>query len=227
MWILLQNSFPFLNSLSLSKLNQISEFPKRKQKMNNWVLFFVFLLSSLWFQSAQSGNVSYDGRSLLINGDRRILFSGSIHYPRSTPDVRFLIPPFLDFELFFFFFLWFDSKIKWNGMLLQMWEGLIEKAKEGGLDVIDTYVFWNLHEPSPGNVALCFALFFVIWFDLIWNLMGVFGICVCSMILRGGMIWSSSLDWCRRQGCMFIFGLGLIFVENGILGKIFTLLGNK
>lgn len=37
---------------------------------------------------------------------------------------------------------------------MQMWEGLIQKAKDGGLDVIDTYVFWNLHEPTPGNV-LC------------------------------------------------------------------------
>lgn len=33
-----------------------------------------------------------------------------------------------------------------------MWEDLIYKAKEGGLDVIETYVFWNVHEPSPGNV---------------------------------------------------------------------------
>ncbi|KAA8536069.1 hypothetical protein F0562_028547 [Nyssa sinensis] len=57
-------------------------------------------------------------RALIINGQRRILFSGSIHYPRSTPE---------------------------------MWEGLIKKAKDGGLDVIDTYVFWNVHEPSPGN----------------------------------------------------------------------------
>lgn len=32
-----------------------------------------------------------------------------------------------------------------------MWEDLIRKAKDGGLDVIDTYVFWNVHEPSPGN----------------------------------------------------------------------------
>lgn len=40
---------------------------------------------------------------------------------------------------------------------MQMWEGLIQKAKDGGLDAIDTYVFWNLHEPSPGNV-LCFRL---------------------------------------------------------------------
>lgn len=32
-----------------------------------------------------------------------------------------------------------------------MWEDLIRKAKHGGLDVIDTYVFWDVHEPSPGN----------------------------------------------------------------------------
>ncbi|KAH1198100.1 Beta-galactosidase 5 [Glycine max] len=31
-----------------------------------------------------------------------------------------------------------------------MWEDLILKAKEGGLDVVETYVFWNDHEPSPG-----------------------------------------------------------------------------
>lgn len=42
---------------------------------------------------------------------------------------------------------------------MQMWEGLIQKAKDGGLDAIDTYVFWNLHEPSPGNVRfLVFSL---------------------------------------------------------------------
>ncbi|KAJ4700717.1 Beta-galactosidase [Melia azedarach] len=65
-----------------------------------------------------SGNVTYDGRSLIVDGDRKILFSGSIHYPRSTPE---------------------------------MWPSLIAKAKEGGLDVIQTLVFWNLHEPQPGQ----------------------------------------------------------------------------
>ncbi|XP_021298184.1 beta-galactosidase 15-like [Herrania umbratica] len=29
----------------------------------------------------------------------------------------------------------------------QMWPDLIRKAKEGGLDTIETYVFWNAHEP--------------------------------------------------------------------------------
>jgi hypothetical protein len=38
-----------------------------------------------------------------------------------------------------------------------MWPGLIENAKKGGLDVIQTYVFWNVHEPIQGQVG---ALFF-------------------------------------------------------------------
>ncbi|KAL9682838.1 hypothetical protein QQ045_014648 [Rhodiola kirilowii] len=78
-------------------------------------LFFSLLLLSLQLTHS---HVSYDRKAIVINGQRKILISGSIHYPRSTPD---------------------------------MWEDLILKAKDGGLDVIDTYVFWNGHEPSPGN----------------------------------------------------------------------------
>jgi beta-galactosidase GanA len=41
-----------------------------------------------------------------------------------------------------------------------MWAGLIDKAKDGGLDVIETYVFWNMHEPQRGQViVLLFSLF--------------------------------------------------------------------
>ncbi|XP_058097474.1 beta-galactosidase 10 isoform X1 [Magnolia sinica] len=77
--------------------------------------FFSFLLLS-GFSSA--GNVTYDRRSLIINGQRKLLMSASIHYPRSVPG---------------------------------MWPGLVATAKEGGIDVIETYVFWNGHELSPGN----------------------------------------------------------------------------
>ncbi|KAL2332047.1 hypothetical protein Fmac_019628 [Flemingia macrophylla] len=63
-------------------------------------------------------NVEYDHRALVIDGKRRVLISGSIHYPRSTPE---------------------------------MWPDLIQKSKDGGLDVIETYVFWNLHEPVRGQ----------------------------------------------------------------------------
>ncbi|OMO75598.1 Glycoside hydrolase, family 35 [Corchorus olitorius] len=81
---------------------------------------WVFLCIAVLFLSVEvtQCSVAYDKKALIINGQRRILFSGSIHYPRSTPE---------------------------------MWESLIQKAKDGGLDAIDTYVFWNLHEPSPGN----------------------------------------------------------------------------
>nr|KYP44066.1 Beta-galactosidase 13 [Cajanus cajan] len=63
-------------------------------------------------------NVTYDGKSLFIDGRREILFSGSIHYTRSTP---------------------------------QIWPDLLDKARRGGLNVIQTYVFWNAHEPEQGQ----------------------------------------------------------------------------
>ncbi|XP_066311535.1 beta-galactosidase 7-like [Miscanthus floridulus] len=61
---------------------------------------------------------TYDGRALILDGARRMLFSGDMHYPRSTPE---------------------------------MWPDLIAKAKKGGLDVIQTYVFWNAQEPVQGQ----------------------------------------------------------------------------
>ncbi|GMI86698.1 MUCILAGE-MODIFIED 2, beta-galactosidase 6 [Hibiscus trionum] len=81
-----------------------------------WICIVVAAQAST--AKAGENNVTYDGRSLIINGERKLLFSGSIHYPRSTP---------------------------------QMWPSLIAKAKEGGVDVIQTYVFWNVHEPQPGQ----------------------------------------------------------------------------
>jgi hypothetical protein len=44
---------------------------------------------------ARATNVTYDHRALVIDGVRRVLVSGSIHYPRSTPDVRILLPLFI------------------------------------------------------------------------------------------------------------------------------------
>ncbi|KAK2969871.1 hypothetical protein RJ640_030180, partial [Escallonia rubra] len=62
--------------------------------------------------------VTYDQKALVIDGKRRILQSGSFHYPRTTAE---------------------------------MWPEIIRKSKEGGLDVIETYVFWNYHEPVKGE----------------------------------------------------------------------------
>lgn len=73
------------------------------------------LLPSLSFAAY---NVSYDTRSLIIDGRRQLLISAAIHYPRSVP---------------------------------AMWPGLVQLAKEGGINTIETYVFWNGHELSPNN----------------------------------------------------------------------------
>ncbi|CAL1414148.1 unnamed protein product [Linum trigynum] len=80
-------------------------------------LLLLLLCSTIWVSSVTAA-VTYDSKAIVVNGKRRILLSGSIHYPRSTPE---------------------------------MWPDLIQKAKDGGLDVIQTYVFWNGHEPSPGQ----------------------------------------------------------------------------
>jgi len=34
-----------------------------------------------------------------------------------------------------------------------MWPDLVKKAKEGGLNAIETYVFWNAHEPLYRQVS--------------------------------------------------------------------------
>ncbi|KAK6283713.1 hypothetical protein POUND7_002665 [Theobroma cacao] len=81
-------------------------------------LVLVLVFVSYCFESVLSTTVTYDHRALVIDGKRRVLQSGSIHYPRSTPEV---------------------------------WPELIRKSKEGGLDVIETYVFWNYHEPVRGQ----------------------------------------------------------------------------
>ncbi|KAJ9183823.1 hypothetical protein P3X46_007630 [Hevea brasiliensis] len=82
------------------------------------VFMFLLLFFGSCVFSSVTASVSYDHKAITLNGQRRILISGSIHYPRSTPE---------------------------------MWPDLIQKAKDGGLDVIETYVFWNGHEPTPGN----------------------------------------------------------------------------
>lgn len=41
-----------------------------------------------------------------------------------------------------------------------MWPELIQAAKEGGLNTIESYVFWSGHELSPGKVRGGFFFFF-------------------------------------------------------------------
>lgn len=102
--------------------------------------------------------------------------------------------------------------------ICQMWDGLIEKAKDGGLDVIQTYVFWNGHEPTPGNVLSLSLL--TPFFNSVMAHQGFqwFLLASCSTILKGGTIWSGSSRLSRRLACLFISASVPTFVESGILG---------
>ena len=62
--------------------------------------------------------ISFDGRSLMIDGRRIWLVSGSIHYARVPRD---------------------------------LWAARIAAARAAGLNCICTDVFWNVHEPEPGE----------------------------------------------------------------------------
>lgn len=62
--------------------------------------------------------VSYDSRSMIIDGQRQFIISGEIHYPHSTPS---------------------------------MWPELMRRSKEMGINTIQSYVFWNLHERKRGE----------------------------------------------------------------------------
>ena len=70
-----------------------------------------------------------------------------------------------------FILIWLKFSFFFLGFFLglQMWPDLIQKAKDGGLDVIQTYVFWNGHEPSEGRVMLfsSLSLFLLIFYFMV------------------------------------------------------------
>ena len=59
--------------------------------VNNIMVLFVLTYICFSLISPVSADVWYDNKAITINKQRRILISGSIHYPRSTPEVIFFI----------------------------------------------------------------------------------------------------------------------------------------
>ncbi|KAI4325420.1 hypothetical protein MLD38_030823 [Melastoma candidum] len=104
--------------------------------MTRLVQCLLAMLVASFATASDSGGVTYDGRSLIIGGKRELLFSGSIHYPRSPPE---------------------------------MWPEIIAKAKKGGLNVIQTYVFWNVHEPVQGQFNFHGQYDVVKFIKMIWQ----------------------------------------------------------
>ncbi|KAH8505498.1 hypothetical protein H0E87_012651 [Populus deltoides] len=100
------------------------------------------LIGSCSAAAAAAAAVEYDSSAVIINGQRKIILSGSIHYPRST---------------------------------VEMWSDLIQKAKEGGLDTIETYIFWNAHERRRREYNFTGNLDFVKFFQKVQEA-GLYGI---------------------------------------------------
>ncbi|KAJ9538814.1 hypothetical protein OSB04_031547 [Centaurea solstitialis] len=48
------------------------------------IAFFLVVLLVQLTTTSDATKVSHDGRAITIDGQRRLLISGSIHYPRST-----------------------------------------------------------------------------------------------------------------------------------------------
>lgn len=117
-----------------------------KNRCSSQLLSFIFCFLIL-ISPAFCANVTYDHRSLIIDGQRKLFISASIHYPRSVPAV-ITSPSLLSTSLANSDDLsWFRACCS-----VQMWPGLVAAAKEGGCNTIETYVFWNGHELSPDNV---------------------------------------------------------------------------
>lgn len=79
-----------------------------------WVSYIISILLLVEMITTQHSftvtgmNVTYDHRAVVIDGKRRVLMSGSIHYPRSTPEVRLDLTEFhfkFSFSIYIFFFL--------------------------------------------------------------------------------------------------------------------------
>jgi beta-galactosidase GanA len=75
----------------------------------------IVLLLSSFVCHISASTVSFDGRSFIIDGQRKLFVSGSIHYPRAPRNE---------------------------------WSTILQQAKDSGINIIQTYVFWDVHEPE-------------------------------------------------------------------------------
>jgi len=76
-----------------------------------------YLALLLCATTASAFNVTYDSHSFSLDGERKLFFSGSFHYPRAPP---------------------------------AEWPGILAAMKASGLNMVQTYVFWDVHEPTEG-----------------------------------------------------------------------------
>ncbi|KAJ3099168.1 hypothetical protein HDU97_003363 [Phlyctochytrium planicorne] len=84
-WTLLMSATIAMVGFGMIRLcpNSVAIFASRHHGMQ-WVLPYLNWPEPK-IPRAELRNVTYDHRSLIVNGERKILFAGAIHYPRSTP----------------------------------------------------------------------------------------------------------------------------------------------
>jgi len=70
-------------------------------------LCFILSLTFTLVYGSVGSNVSYDGRSLIIDGQRKLLLSASIHYPRSVPAVSTSSASLIHTPNYFFLYLYY------------------------------------------------------------------------------------------------------------------------
>ncbi len=122
--------------------------------------------------------VTYDNKSLLVNGNRVWLTSGSMHYWR-TPH--------------------------------QSWRDRLEKAKSYGLNCIQTYVYWGVHEPKQGQYDFTGDLdldaFLALCAELDLYVIARPGPYICAEVSMGGfpawMLSKRGLEF-RRTNSLYI-----------------------
>lgn len=61
------------------------------------LIFFVVVFGRCVFERGSATTVTYDSKAIVIDGLRRVLLSGSLHYPRATPEVNAWFYQSLDF----------------------------------------------------------------------------------------------------------------------------------
>lgn len=88
--------------------------------LSSYILLLALMMVFL-AKSALAGNVTYDHRSLIIDGQKKLLISASIHYPRSVPAVTNLCNRLARWWSFFAFVLFTDESadvkvyVDWRG----------------------------------------------------------------------------------------------------------------
>ena len=135
LWELLRNlsvNFRLVKFSRAARICNSTLFVDSKMYKLQRLLSLVATLVCLCFCIAD--NVSYASNAIIINDEWCIIFSGSIHYPRSSEE---------------------------------MWPNLIQKAKDGGFDVIETYIFWDRHESQRWKYDFSGHLNFIKFFELI------------------------------------------------------------